>query len=210
VTGVDRYTAALAELREYHETGSTRSLQEAMVNATLAVAAATALQAVLPLVGGDAAEINEWVKAVLPSLRDVTLRASEAKVEADRLRDLLGDVITEFEVCGSSSQASATVGLDYLNRVREAAGLYPIFVPNATAAARPEWWPPQPGDLIDTGAGRRWMAMRGSKAACVIAEVGNESSTAIDPEVFAAKVDNIVDAYLIARAGMRYFAEVPF
>lgn len=66
MTGVDRYTDAIAEIRSLTPRTEAESIALAQVHATLAQAAATALQAMLPLVGGDHVEVTAWAKLLLP------------------------------------------------------------------------------------------------------------------------------------------------
>jgi hypothetical protein len=76
VTGTDRYTDALAHLREAGRPGSVeQELAHAQVNATLALAAATALNVVLPLVGNDHDEVTQWAKLLLPGFPSQSARA---------------------------------------------------------------------------------------------------------------------------------------
>lgn len=71
MTGADRYTDALALLREAHTkpdlTDKAKALliAEAQVHATLADAAAVALAVTFPMVG-DSPEVTEWARLVQP------------------------------------------------------------------------------------------------------------------------------------------------
>lgn len=167
MTGADRYTDALAGLREYHKTGNPLSLQEAMVNATLAAAAATALQAVLPLAGGDADEVNEWAGVILPSLKTIPTRLSEAEAEEDRLRELLHDAATEFVACGEEGKLAAKTSVGYVNTWRQAVGMPPIDGV-VESIIYPEWWPPRLGDIIDGADGEVWVPVGGNKLAATL------------------------------------------
>jgi hypothetical protein len=183
VTGADRYTDALAELREYHTTGSARSLQEAMVNATLAGAAATALQAILPLVGNDASEVTEWAQVILPSLRDVSTRLSESENDADRLRELLADIVTEF-VADGRREFHATATVEYLNMLRDAARL-PLVTDCVEATAHPQWWPPKPGDVVRVGVdGDRWATFADGRLACLSDDINGSIASKISADEF--------------------------
>lgn len=70
MTGADRYSDAISLLVDYHkhgEQGDPRLLSEAMVHATLALAAATALAVVIPLVGDSTEEVMEWARLIARS-----------------------------------------------------------------------------------------------------------------------------------------------
>jgi hypothetical protein len=73
--GTDRYTDALAELREAGASTTDQHIAHAQVHATLALAAATALKVVLPLVGNDHDEVTQWAKLLLPGFPSQSARA---------------------------------------------------------------------------------------------------------------------------------------
>lgn len=71
MTSTDRYTDALAELRDYHTAGGAgyrdpRVLAEAQVSATLALAGASALQAAVAAGANVSEEVSEWVRLLCP------------------------------------------------------------------------------------------------------------------------------------------------
>lgn len=191
MTGVDRYTDALADLRLYNRPRNVggsdpETLAEAQVNATLAVAAATALQAILPLVGGDSDEVTQWAKLLLPGYSGgrrytqgewfevlaedapaLPLKVGHVEVNTDEAAD--GTPVLDVGAGRHGARLTAVqaerLGLALL---KWSHGV-PAAGSNGGGAAAPvvpEYWPPQPGDIWADRNDNNWACLADGTLAC--------------------------------------------
>lgn len=179
MTGTDRFTDALAGLRDYHDKGKPefrdpQALAEAQVQATLAQAAATALQAILPHVGGDSDEVTQWAKLLLPGYGggrrytqkewfevlgedapDLPLKVGSVEVNTDEAAD--GTPVLDMGAGKYGARLTAVqaerLGLALLKWSHRV----PFVAPSADAPVLPEYWPPHHGDRWRDRHGDNWL-----------------------------------------------------
>lgn len=184
MTGVDRYTDATATLRGYHDKAKSdymdpRALAEAQVHATLAVAAATALHAILPLVGGDHEEVSAWAKLLLPGYEagrrytfrewfdvlaedapDLPVRVGHVEVNTDET----GDGKPVLDVGAGRMGARLTpveserLGLALLKWAESPHKPATDTAMSVLPDEMPEHWPPIHGDVWEDKDGDPWLA----------------------------------------------------
>jgi hypothetical protein len=172
MTGVDRYSDALIGLRKWGETHNPTELAEAQVHATLAQAAASALQAILPLVGGDSEEVTAWARLLLPGYNagrryafrewfdvlaedapDLPLKVGYVEVNTDETAD--GKPALDLGAGRSGARLTPAdaerLGLALLKWAENPVGGKP------PVPAEPANWPPQHGDIWTDRDGFDWL-----------------------------------------------------